>query len=351
MMQDYPLVAIAWSGLPIYAANSIKKAIDKFNKKVIVIGSHPSVPVEGMEHIIGQTIHWIDAHSSCSWSRLKLPIPDILFQTGWRNQGFNDLAKEVRKNGGHVISMIDNSWKNNPRQWLGSIVFRFIYRYWFNAVWVPGVSGIKLCSFLGVPTKIIYTGLYCASQETFYPGLPLSQRKKKFLFVGRFIKRKGVDLLVQAFNRFQKEFSDWHLHVIGCGDMANLFHHNPNIIIDDFKPSQYIAEVMRESRFFILPSREEHWGVVVHEAALSGCGIICSKNVGASADLVSDENGFLFMPSSVDSLYEAMVKAASIHESELELVFNESLRLSFKFNPDIWATTFIQIIEDMKISK
>lgn len=57
------------------------------------------------------------------------------------------------------------------------------------------------------------------------------------------------------------------------------------------------------------------------------------------------------MPSSVDSLYEAMVKAASIHESELELVFNESLRLSFKFNPDIWATTFIQIIEDMKISK
>jgi glycosyltransferase involved in cell wall biosynthesis len=348
MTKESSQVAIAWSGLPIYAAKSIKKGIEKLDEQVFVIGSLPSVPAQGMEEEIGQTIYWIEAHKSCSWSELGLPIPDIFFQTGWNNQGFNSLGKEVRHHGGLVVSMIDNSWKNNYRQWLGSIVFRIIYRNWFDAVWVPGNSGMRLCSFLGMPAEKIYKGLYCASKDFFYPGSPLIEREKTFLFVGRFIKRKGVDLLVQAFKKFHAQFPDWRLCVIGCGNIEHIFNQSPGIVVEDFKPTLLVAEAMRKSRFFILPSREDHWGVVLHEAALSGCGLITSKPVGASADLVSDKNGYLFKPGSVQSLYQVMVKAASLNATELQLVFNESLKLSAAFSPEIWAETFVQIIADLK---
>ena len=160
MMISEAKIAIAWSGLPFYAARLIRAGIEKLREPIYVIGSRPRVPIEGMEKALGQPIHWIDDKQRCSWSLLKIPAPDIFIHTGWNNRGFNDLGREVRQHGGQVVSMIDNCWKNSPRQWVGAIVFRCVYRRWFDAAWVPGRSGEKLCRFLGVPADKIYQNLY-----------------------------------------------------------------------------------------------------------------------------------------------------------------------------------------------
>jgi glycosyltransferase involved in cell wall biosynthesis len=346
-MKSSPLIAIAWNGLPFYAACLIRAGIEKVGEPVTVIGSKPDVPIAGMEEVLGQKIHWMDSSQPCTWSSLNLAIPEIFFHTGWSYLGFNELAEEVRRAGGKVVSMVDNCWKNSIRQWIGAIIFRLKYKKCFSAVWVPGRSGQKLCRFLGMPEHRVYQGMYGADPTIFSPGVSLSKRPKQFLFVGQFIHRKGLDILVEAFQQFQTEFPDWKLYVIGRGSLEPLLK-SAGIVVQDFQQPPQVAQIMQKSRALILPSYEEHWGLVVHEAALCGCSLILSDQVGSSWDLIGDNNGHTFRSGSSNALYRAMVRCHASTESELHLALNDSLQLSSKFSPRIWAETFINIIANLR---
>lgn len=338
-------IAISWHNLPMYAARSICAGIQNLSEPVEIIASKPPTLVAQVENTLSQSVHWIDANKACSWSDLGLNPPEIFFQSGWLSKAFRNLGEEVRRNGGRVVCLSDNSWKNNPKQWLGAIIFRIHHRLKFHAIWVPGNSGFKLCRFFGMPANRIYQGMYGADAEVFIPGSPLAEREKKFIFVGQLIERKGIDILARAFSEFYKSHPDWSLHVIGSGPLTHLLH-TPGIKVEEFKPPNYIASMMRQSRFLILPSRDEHWGLVVHEAVLSRCGVIASKSVGASLDLISEKNGLIVDSGCTKSLHQALEKAASLKPFELEQIFLESQTVASKFGPHQWAETFERIITD-----
>lgn len=336
-------IAVAWNGLPHYAARLLRAGIERVEEPVHVLGSRPSVPIEGMEEVLGQPIHWIDSETSQSWTELDVPVPDLFLHTGWRYPGFNSLGQGVREQGGRVVSMIDNRWKNTMRQWGGAVLFRFRYRRWFDAVWVPGASGHRLCRFLGMSDEDIYEGLYGADPKIFTEGPPLHEREKVLLFVGQLIPRKGIDLLLQAFRRFRSDHPDWRLQIIGEGKV-DIPSSEPGLTRLGFLQPHDVGRKMRESRFLVLPSREDHWGLVVHEAALSGCGLLVSENVGAAPDLVTSENGVVYQAGSVKPLQEAMEKAAHAGDDWLYKAFRTSRSLGGNFGPDPWAATFVKIV-------
>ena len=338
-------IAISWSRLPPYAARLIRAGIHNLGEPVEIIASKPVALIDEVENIIGQPINWVDSNQKISWLDLGLNIPEIFFQSGWLSQAFQNLGQEVHQNGGQTICFADNSWKNTPRQWLGAIAFRIRYLQYFNAVWVPGNSGRQLMKFYGMPANKIYQGMYGADPEVFFSEASLTTRKKKFVFVGQLIKRKGINLLIRAFSKFHQQHSEWKLHVIGQGELIDELLDIPGIEVEGFKPPSYVANVLRESKFLILPSNEEHWGLVVHEAALCGCGLIVSDAVGASWDLVGDRNGIVFKTNCEGSLYEALAKAASFTETELELISTESQIKAAQFGPPRWSKTFVQIID------
>jgi len=338
-------IAIAWNALPFYAARLIRAGIEQVEVPVDVIGSRPSVPIEGMEEELGQPVHWIDNEEACSWGDVGLPVPDLLIHTGWRYKGFNTLGRKVRGNEGSVISMIDNRWKNSVRQWVGSLVFRVWYRRWFDAVWVPGASGRKLCRFFGMPDSDIYEGMYGADPEVYPKGPPLPQRERTLLYVGQLIPRKNVNRLVRAFRQFRRDHPDWTLRIVGEGEKS-VPEEDPGIEVEGFLQPEDVAEQMRRSQFLVLPSREDHWGVVVHEAALSGCGLIVSDNVGAGDDLVTPENGFVHRATSRDGLVEAMREGASKSRDWLARATKKSRKLAMSFGPQVWGETFERILSE-----
>nr|WP_272507676.1 glycosyltransferase family 4 protein [Salinibacter ruber] len=185
--------------------------------------------------------------------------------------------------------------------------------------------------------------MYGADPEVFTKGPPLPEREKTMLFVGQLIPRKNVNQLVKAFRRFREDYSDWTLRIVGEGEVS-LPSEEPGIEHEGFLQPEDVAQRMRKSRFLLLPSREDHWGLVVHEAALSGCGLIVSENVGAASDLVTPENGFVHRADSGSALEKKMHEAASPGHDWLANASEKSRELATCFGPKVWADVFEEIV-------
>jgi glycosyltransferase involved in cell wall biosynthesis len=196
-----------------------------------------------------------------------------------------------------------------------------------------------------MPDRNIFEGMYGADPNVFTMGLPLHRREKTMLFVGQLIPRKNIDRLLQAFRRFREDYPEWHLRIVGEGEKT-IPPEEPQVSTEGFLQPEEVASRLRESRYLLLPSREDHWGLVVHEAALSGCGLIVSENVGAAPDLVTAENGFVHRANSVNDLEDKMRIGAGMSRDWLANASDTSRKLALNFGPDVWACTFEEIVHE-----
>lgn len=331
-------VAFSWKGMPQYAARELKAAIAALGVDCAVIGSKPDVPVAGMEAALGQPITWIDDSRRVTWRELGLTRPDIFFQSGWGYRGLNALGAEVRAAGGKVIGFSDANWRGDFRQRVaGAIAFRLHLRRLFDAMIVPGREGRRLMRWYGMPNDRVFEGMYGADPALFNGGPPLVDRPRAVLFVGQFIDRKQVLTLAAAFRRFAAARPGWTLRLTGSGAQRDLIPRADDIVVEDFVQPEHLADRYRAVRFFVLPSLVEAWGLVVHEAALCGCGLILSDAIGSAADLADDINAVRFAAGDETALVEAMVAAADRAVGDLARVEARSRALAADFGPARFA--------------
>ncbi len=68
-----------------------------------------------------------------------------------------------------------------------------------------------------------------------------------------------------------------------------------------------LPPIYQASDIFVLPSRDEPWGLAINEAMNAGCAILASREIGAVDDLVSNGvNGFTFPAGDIDALGSAL---------------------------------------------
>ena len=313
------MICFCWVQLPQYAARCIGAlAPCVTNERVIVVATRPKVPVRGMERFIPD-INWIDEDEPRTLQEICGEIPRVLFVPGWGIPVFNRFRDEVRMRGCKVLAMSDNNYIFSAKECFKALRFRLIFRSKYDGYLVPGKSGQRLMHFYGVDEGVVASGLYAADSELFHDGEPLAHRPKRMIFVGRLEATKNVIRLCEAFRRSSGLADGWCLDIYGCGSLRSGLKDGDGITIHDFMQPEQIAVKYRESRVFILPSIKEHWGLVVHEAALSGCVLLLSDRVGAKDDMLGMDNGFEFDPYSVDSMVVAMDKAFSMSAKELAI--------------------------------
>jgi glycosyltransferase involved in cell wall biosynthesis len=346
-MTDSPRIAFAWKGLPAYGARLIRSAIESTNEPITVIGTRPKVPVESIESIMGGPILWVDDDQEVTWDQLGLRPPALFIATSWATPSFNCLIREVKQAGGKVVCMADNRWKGNLRQWLGTVYFRVRLRKLYDAMWGPGASTRQFGRMLGIPSARLYSNLYSGWVERFPAGPRLDERPLRLVFVGQYIRRKGVDLLVDAFSRFAAEHPDWELQLFGCGELRPQLERMPRASVQPFKQTDEIATAMRAARFLVLPAREDHWPLVVHESASSGCGLILSTAIGNASELASPRNAIIFRAGDSKSLETALNEAAVKDRAWLQQASEESQLLASRYGPQQFAATFRQICSDL----
>jgi glycosyltransferase involved in cell wall biosynthesis len=338
-------IAFSWNGLPQYAARLMRAAIQRLGCDCIVVGSRPSVPVEGMEQALGQKILWVQADKPVRWRDLGLDPPRVFFQSGWAYPAFISLGQEVKSSGGFVIGLSDANWRGDFRQLvLGLVAFRMLRRPQFDAMLVPGRQGFRLMRYYGIPADRVRTGMYGADPVLFGGGPPLDERPKSFLYVGQFIARKNVLSLVESFLRFSALEPGWTLRIIGSGELRSLIPADRRIVVEDFLQPEQLADRYRQSRFFVLPSLVEAWGLVVHEAALCGCGLVLSDAIGSGDDLADAMNSVRFSPGSIDALERALYVAASFDAAALRGAEAVSRRFAEQFGPERFASAAEELV-------
>lgn len=332
-------IAFLWSRLPNYAARCIRSLIDREKYSVTVIGTPPYVPIEGMESSLGQKIIWIDPKDTRnSWNAWDTGVPDVAFIGGYSTPAFNALANDCRGLGGSVVFMCDHNWHGSLRQRLiDPLRHRLIFRSRFDGIFVPGASGIRFAGKMGYPPERTVTGLYGADPALFNGGPPLVEREKVIVFVGRFIARKNCIGLAHAFLRFVAEYPEWRLRLIGVGPQRDDIPDHPSIMVEDFAQPTRMAEIFREARCLALPSLDEHWGLVVHEAALSGCALALTDVVGAAADLATPLNAVTFSANDEAAIERELRAIAGWDAAQWQTAEQTSRRLAAGFGPESFA--------------
>ena len=325
------MICFAWDGFPQYAARCVGAFAASTDERVVVVATRPSVPIEGMERLCGCGIFWIAVNDTKPLKELLGEIPRIMVVSGWSISAFNAYSNEVRQNGGKVIAMIDHNFRFNLKEIIKSIRFRLLLRNKFDGFFVPGKSGQRLLRFYGVKDDKIVTGMYSADASLFDKGKPLYERDKRIIYVGQFIQRKNVRRMVVAFQKAASSCHDgWSLHLYGSGRLKDELERiaDKRVFVHSFVQPEQLAVLYQDARVFCLPSIEEHWGLVVHEAALSGCVLLLSNAVGAAEDLLTDANGFSFDPHSDEDMVKAFRSVMEMSDDALSTAYESSIRIA-----------------------
>jgi glycosyltransferase involved in cell wall biosynthesis len=149
---------------------------------------------------------------------------------------------------------------------------------------------------------------------------PAADRRKRFLYCGRLVPQKRVDIALDAFASIAQACPDWDLLIAGDGPLrGGLEARVPaplrgRIQFLGFLQTAETVRAYQSSDCLLLPSEREPWAVVINEACAAGLAIVCTDVVGAAAELVEDGvNGFKVRPGDAGAFAAAMGKVAGNH--------------------------------------
>jgi len=187
---------------------------------------------------------------------------------------------------------------NNPLKrfvkWLYlSVIFQNKYVLGFAG---GSNSHKELFRCYGMKEDRIFLMPMMVDNKKFYCDNKVYPKPFTFLYVGRLIKHKNVEQLIQ---QFYINFSDKDavLKIVGGGEQGEYLidkYASEKVIFMGKKFNQeLISEYLRASCFVCL-SLFEPWGLVVNEALSAGLPVIANEEVGACFDLIKDkETGFI----------------------------------------------------------
>jgi glycosyltransferase involved in cell wall biosynthesis len=276
--------------------------------------------------------------------------PNAIFLGGWIYKPYLAVIKAGLTT--NCILGIDNQWTGSLKQLLGSLYFRITLKSFINNVFVPGKLQFMFAQKLGFSEKHIAIGAYCCDYSLFHKNYIENKQfkqnsfPKRFLFVGRYVKEKGITQLWEAFAEIQKETpNDWDLWCLGTGEIPAIKH--PKIKHFGFKQPNELTNIIKNSGVFVLPSIFEPWGVVVHEYAAAGFPLLCSDKVGAIDTFLKEGiNGFIFQAGNKEALKINLKKFIEMSQEELNLMSKYSAEISAVITPEIWADSFMKLYQN-----
>jgi len=219
---------------------------------------------------------------------------------------------------------------------------------------VPGKSAAEYLEGFGVPGEQIFSAPNAVDVERFAKNASEARQDatlparlvlpdRYLLYVGRFVKSKGIFDLLSAYAKLPEEARQT-VGLVFAGDgeeREELLRQSRKItgriLFPGFVQRDDLAAFYAWAEALVFPTHSDPWGLVVNEAMACGLPIIATDVAGCTADLVHDGvNGYVVRASEPAQLSAAMLKL--LQDSELREKMSEaSATMSRSFTPQIWA--------------
>lgn len=139
-------------------------------------------------------------------------------------------------------------------------------------------------------------------REAFFEVCPQVRGKRFLLYLSRIHRKKGCDLLIEAFGKLASRDPELHLVMAGPDpqgwnvELRQIAHsfgvedriHWPGMLTGNPKWGAFYG-----CEAFILPSHQENFGIAVAEALSCGKPVLLSDKVNIAADIAGDGAGYM----------------------------------------------------------
>lgn len=340
-------LAVLFSRLSGYMAACLEALHEEYGVELLVI----RVPPAENAPFDDRHFDWIDRlydRDAVTVEEMKRLVgdfdPDAVFMSGWFDDGYLQVAREMRDRGVLVVAGSDAQWTGSWRQQGARLIAPWYLHSAIDVLWVAGERQRQLARRLGYRGRYCWEGVYACDWERFAAHYDRgASPPRRFVFVGRYVREKGVDLLADAYAAYRERVdAPWPLVCAGSGDLEDRLDAQVGIENKGFVQPDALPRLMAQGGAFVLPSRNEPWGVVVQEAAAVGCPLICSESSGAAVHLLNDGfNGYRVQSKSADHLTECLVTMSRLSEETRTRMGTRSHELSKQYTPARWADTLV----------
>ncbi len=321
-----------------------------YNIRVIQLGSKKLTPFEwhgedGIEVFdISNWSNYDSFYNANFDSNTKL-----VFVSEVMNVWYWKLARQYHKGNKKLPIVLgsDAQWTGNRNNYIKKIAFQLTYKKVFTHVLSAGLWQVVYALKIGFRRHQILTPLYCANNAQYYK-VDINKKKalypKRFIFVGRLTRVKGVEQILEAWDSIEDK-KDWRLTMIGNGDLHDHISTHKDIELLPFMSQADICKIMQDSGCALIPSIYEPWGLVIHEAAAAGLPIIVTRNCGATNQFVKDGvNGYLIDEDNALSLKSAMERIINLGSEDLINMSERSRELSKSIQPECVSSSLLSLI-------
>jgi glycosyltransferase involved in cell wall biosynthesis len=180
-------------------------------------------------------------------------------------------------------------------------------------------------------------------------------RNKDYVYLGRLVSDKGVDILIDGFHKLTESLADRDerraltLTIIGEGperlkleDQVDRLNLQSRVVFLGPVSGEVLARVLNQHKYIVIPSRwEEPFGLVVLEGMACGCLPIAARS-GGLPDAVGSA-GVIFEKGDVSSLEQAMAELLDNPSYESDIRKNAESHLQ-KHRSTVVAQEYLRII-------
>ena len=238
--------------------------------------------------------------------------------------GYNEpdiiaLAWALRLCRRRVVLMTESKGDDFSRSWLRELGKALLFLP-FSAALVGGPRQVAYMRALGFRRRQVLTGYDGVSIDRVRAlggSASIAPQDRPFVFVGRFVAKKNIAFLVDAYARYRERTGATarRLVLVGGGELEAQVRSQiaalgleKSVEITGFVGAPQVAAHLAAGRALLLPSLTEQWGLVVNEALALDLPVAVSRAVGAHDTLVKrGVNGFVLAPDDAEAWVEAMI--------------------------------------------
>lgn len=206
--------------------------------------------------------------------------------------------------------------------------FRWLAKRINTIVAVGEEQAVRILKFFPKgEVKVICAGV---SAKTFYK-VP-SEKEYDFLFVGSFYQIKGVDILIEAIKELKEKNARFCF--VGSGKYQLEIQHLKSFCTLEIKENldqEALRTVINKSKFLVLPSRGDAFGLVVTESMFCGTPAIVSNIASMKQQINDNYNGFVLEENTVSELSDTLKRSLNLEKDEYARIAANALASNKQF--------------------